>query len=308
MARETQKATQPEAESDADAARAGGLSPGLHLLATPIGAAMDLTLRGLQALRAADVLACEDTRVLRKLMDLHGVSLGGRPMVAYHEHNAETARPKILAHLEAGRSVLLASDAGTPLIADPGYKLVRAVREAGHALTALPGPCAAITALVLSGLPTDAFSFIGFPPPKSAARRRFFEAWTDAPGSLILYESPRRLAETLADLEAVFGADREAVIARELTKRFEEVRGGALGEVAAQAASAEPPRGEIVVLLGPPARSAPSEEAIDALLRERLQVESVKDAVRTVVERLGAGKKMVYERALAVKGESSHSS
>ena len=258
MARETQNDADPGADrSPSDGAGVRALEPGLHLLSTPIGAADDLTLRGLAALRKADALACEDTRVLRKLMDLHSVALAGRPLIAYHEHNAETARPKILTLLAAGKSVVYASDAGTPLVADPGYKLVQAARAGGFKVSPLPGPSAALAALVVSGLPTDAFSFIGFPPTKSGPRRRLFEAWAAAPGSLILYESPRRLGGTLADLAATLGPARPAAIARELTKRFEEIRTGALGELAQAIAEADPPKGEIVVVVGPPSSDGP---------------------------------------------------
>lgn len=293
--------TQAEAGSTEDEP-ANTLEPGLHLLATPIGSAGDLSLRGRDALRSAEILVCEDTRVLRKLMDLHDAPLGRRALLTYHEHNADAARPKIMGLLAQGRSVLLASDAGTPLIADPGYKLVRAARKAGYRVSALPGPCAAVTALVLSGLPTDAFCFIGFPPPRSAARKRAFERWASAPGSVILYESPRRLAATLQDAAAVFGVDREIAVARELTKRFEEVRSGLLGAIAQEIAAAEPLKGEVVVVIGPPGDAAVDADAVDALLRTRLQSESVKDAVKEVVRATGAPKNVVYARALAIKG------
>ena len=299
MAQETQD---KDASVDENAV-AQRLAPGLHVVATPIGSSRDLSLRGRDALRLAEVLVCEDTRVLRKLLEMHGAPLASRQMLTYHEHNAESVRPKILAHLEAGRSVALTSDAGTPLIADPGYKLVRAAREAGHAVTALPGACAAVTALVLSGMPTDAFSFIGFPPVKSGARRRFFERWGATPGSLVIYESPRRLVDTLRDLAQTLGPEREAAIARELTKRFEEVRSGCLGSLADAFAAEATPKGEVVVVVGPPIAQAHDDEtAIDALLKAQLQTESVKDAVRIVADKLGAPKKTVYARALAIKG------
>lgn len=300
MAEEPQNSAEPPEAQD-EARRAPPLGPGLHLLATPIGAAEDLSLRGLAALREADALACEDTRSLRKLMDIHGVPLRGRPLIAYHDHNGEAARPKVLARLATGESVVYASDAGTPLIADPGYKLAEAARAAGHRVSALPGPSAALTALLLSGLPTDAFSFIGFPPAKAAARRRFFERWAAVPGTLVLFEAPRRTAETLAEMAEILGRERPAALTRELTKRHEEVRRGTL-ESLAEGAAADPPRGEVALVVAPAPAAEAGEAEIDALLLDQLATQSVKDAVRTVVERLGAPRKMVYQRALALKG------
>ena len=298
MAQETQDPVVSGAEEGSSA----GLEPGLHILSTPIGAAKDLSLRGLAALREADMLVCEDTRVLRKLLDLHGAPLSGRPLLTYHEHNGEAVRPKILAHLAEGRSVVLTSDAGTPLIADPGYKLVRAARAAGHKVTALPGPSAMLAALVISGLPTDAFCFIGFPPTKPGARRKVFERWAAAPGSLVLYEAPRRLAETLRDLADILGANREAAIAREMTKRYEEVRTGGLGALADEIGAIDPLKGEVVVVVGPPEEENADETAIDALLTQLLETHSLKDAVQSAAAALGAPKKLVYGRALVIKG------
>jgi 16S rRNA (cytidine1402-2'-O)-methyltransferase len=236
-------------------------------------------------------------------MDLHDVALGERPLVAYHDHNAEQARPRILAWIAEGASVLYASDAGTPLIADPGWKLARAVRDAGGAVTALPGPCAAIDALVLSGAPTDAFSFLGFPPPKSAARRRFFERWRGAPGALVLYESPRRLAECLDDAASVFGA-REAAVARELTKMFEEVRRGPLDGLAAAYRDSGPPRGEIVIVIDPAAPDEADPDAIAEALTTALKTASVRDAATAVAEAFHAPRKTVYTMALEISRNS----
>lgn len=279
------------------------IAPGLHLLSTPIGAARDITLRGLDALAAADALAAEDTRTLRKLMEIHGVSVRDRPLFAYHEHNASVSGPKILARLAAGESVVYASDAGTPLIADPGFRLARAARDAGAAVWSLPGPSAALAALVVSGLPTDAFAFIGFAPPKSGARRRLFESWAAAPGTLVIYETGRRLADCLGDLRAVLG-DREAAIARELTKKFEEVRRGALSTLCEEVAAQPPPKGEIVLLVGRAAEAAEADvEAVDALLIDAMRDASPRDAARTVAERLGVSRKMVYDRAVRIKSE-----
>ena len=284
-------------EPDSDRIRP--LPPGLHLLSTPIGAARDLTLRGRDALETADLLIAEDTRTLRKLMEIHGVPLRGRPLYAYHDHNAEAARSSLIERLCSGISAVYASEAGTPMIADPGWKLARDAREAGIRVSALPGASAVITALLLSGMPTDCFSFLGFPPPKSAARRSFLTRWRNAPGALILYESPRRLAACLADMAIVFGS-REAAIVREMTKRFEETRHGTLLDLAAALAAEPPPRGEIVVVVAPGAAASPDANAIDAALLEALQTESTRDAARTVAERLGVGRKEVYQRAVDV--------
>lgn len=311
MARETHFSADGDGSSETEPAAGGDtkwarpLGPGLHILSTPIGSAGDLTLRGLAALRSAEILVCEDTRVLRKLMEIHGVPLEGRPMIAYHEHNAARRRPAILDHLSGGRSVLFASDAGTPLIADPGFKLVAQAQEAGHPVSALPGPSALLAALVVSGLPTDAFSFIGFPPPKAGARRRLFERWADTPGSVVLYEAPGRVAATLNELLECFGPERPAAIARELTKRFEEVRRGSLGDLAQQIGAGPSPKGELVLIIGPADPAASDVEAIDIALKQELNSKSAKDAVRTVVELLGAPKNLVYERALAINRDIS---
>ncbi|MEO1328968.1 MAG: 16S rRNA (cytidine(1402)-2'-O)-methyltransferase, partial [Pseudomonadota bacterium] len=275
----------------------GALGPGLHFLATPIGAADDITVRGLAALREADVLAAEDTRTLRKLMELHGVPLGGRPLIAYHEHNSARALPGILARLEAGERVVYASDAGTPLVADPGFRLAREARERGVAVRALPGPSALLAGLLVSGLPTDRFSFGGFPPPKTSARRRAIAAWRGAPGSLVFFETGRRLAESLEDMAAELG-DRPAAVARELTKAFEETRTGRLSALAAQYRESGPPKGEIVVVIGPGEAIAPTPSEIDDALKAALMTEGVRDASRTVANMLGTGRKLVYQRAV----------
>jgi 16S rRNA (cytidine1402-2'-O)-methyltransferase len=276
------------------------LKPGLTLLATPIGNARDVTLRTLDALRDADVIACEDTRMGRRLMDIHGIPLGGRPLVAYHEHNAAHILPRLLEMIEAGQRVVYLSDAGTPAVADPGYRLARAVIEAEAGLSATPGPCAAIMALTLSGLPSDRFTFGGFAPNRSGQRQTFLRGFVDAPGTLIFYESPRRLAAALADMEAVFGP-RDAAVARELSKLFEEVRRGTLASLAAHYTEAGAPKGEIVILVGPAPETVASAESLDAALEEALVEMSLKDAARTVSETLGLPRKQVYERALALK-------
>ena len=270
------------------------------MLATPIGNARDVTLRTLDALRDADVLACEDTRMARRLMDMHGIALGSRPLIAYHEHNAAQATPRLLEFIAEGARVVYLSDAGTPIVADPGYRLAKAVIEAGGGLSATPGPCAAIMALTLSGLPSDRFTFGGFSPSRSGQRQTFFREFIGAPGTLIFYESPRRLAASLGDMKTVFGA-RDAAVARELSKTFEEVRRGLLSELSDHYAEAGAPKGEVVVLIGPAAAAPPTEEALDEALHKALADMSLKDAARSVSEALGLPRKQVYERALALK-------
>jgi 16S rRNA (cytidine1402-2'-O)-methyltransferase len=276
---------------------AAALAPGLHVVATPIGHLGDMTLRGLQTLAAADVIACEDTRVSRKLLDHYGIRT---PLVAYHEHNAAQMRPKILARLAQGEAVALISDAGTPLISDPGYKLVRAVREAGHAVIAAPGASSVLTALAIAGLPTDRFFFEGFLPPKSAARRERIETLARIPATLVFFETGPRLAAALADLAQGCGP-REAAVCRELTKLHEEVRRADLAALADHYRDAPPPKGEIVIVVAPPPDAAPaSSDEIDALLRRALAGSSVKDAVAAVASATGASRKDVYRRALDV--------
>ena len=211
------------------------LEAGLYFLATPIGAARDITLRALDILGAADVIAAEDTRTLRHLMEIHGVALGHRPLIAYHDHNGEVARPKLLRALAEGKSVAYASEAGTPLVADPGYQLGRAAIAAGHPVFAAPGPSAVLAALTVSGLPSDRFLFAGFPPNTASARRKWLREVAQVPATLIFYESPKRVSEMLADCVTEFGEERLAVVCRELTKRFEEVRRGPLRDLAAGA-------------------------------------------------------------------------
>ncbi len=228
-------------------AESGAIEPGLHLVAVPIGAARDITLRALDILRGADVLAAEDTRSLRRLLDIHGVPLGDRPLIPYHDHNGPAARPRLLAILREGRSVAYCSEAGTPLIADPGFQLGAAARTEGIAVRAAPGASAVLAALCVGGLPTDRFLFAGFLPPKRAARRTALSEIARVQATLVLYESPKRLGAMLADAAEGLGA-RRAVICRELTKRFEEVVPGTLPDLAERYAH-ETPKGEIVVLI-----------------------------------------------------------
>lgn len=277
------------------------LAPGLYLVATPIGNAADITLRALDVLARADVLAAEDTRQTRKLMDIHGIPLAGRPMVSYNDRNGAARRPKILDWLREGLSVAYCSDAGTPLVADPGYRLAEAAIAEGLPLTAAPGASAVLTALSLAGLPTDRFLFAGFLPTKAGARKAELAELAAVPATLVFYESPRRLAATLAAMAEVLGGTRPAAVARELTKRFEEVRRGTLAELAAQYAAEDAPKGEAVVLVGPPDPETAHEDStagLDAALTAALATLSVKDAAREVAARLNLPRREVYARAL----------
>ncbi len=268
-------------------------------MATPIGNARDLTFRALDTLRAVDVIACEDTRVTSRLLAIYGVET---PMVAYHEHNAARVRPRLLKRLEAGESVALASDAGTPLVSDPGYKLVRECIDLGVGVTAEPGASAVLTALQLSGLPTDRFFFAGFPPSKQSARERWLLELTAIPGTLIVMESPKRLAASLSDMARVLG-DRPSAVTRELTKRFEEARREPLAALAAHYAEAGPPKGEVTVVVGPPSENPEADgETLDRALLDALVGSSVSEAARAVADALGLPKKRVYTRALELRG------
>ena len=236
------------------------LAGGLHVVATPIGNAADITLRALDTLKRADAIACEDTRVTAKLMGIHGIHT---PFVSYHEHNAAKMRPVLIERMKKGEAIALVTDAGTPLVSDPGYKLVRECVAEGVAVTTLPGASAPLVALVLSGLPTDRFLVAGFLPNKSSARRATAGELKGVPATLVFFESPQRLPESLADLADILGP-REAAVARELTKLYEEVRRGTLPDLAAHYAEAGPPRGEVVLVIGPPGEEAtPGEADVD---------------------------------------------
>lgn len=270
-------------------------APGLHVVATPIGNLGDISLRALATLAAADAIYCEDTRITRRLLERYGIET---PLLAYHDHNAEKVRPRILARLAAGETIALVSDAGTPLVSDPGYKLVAAALEAGLAVTAEPGASALLPALILSGLPSDRFLFLGFLPAKAAARRAALAEVKTVNATLILYEAPVRLAETLEDLRAVLG-ERPAAVARELTKLHETVVRGPLSGLAAEFAA--PPKGEIVILIGPPGEMGEAREPdIDAMLAERLASLSLKTAVAEVTAATGLPRARVYARALGL--------
>ena len=280
---------------------APALAGGLHIVATPIGNLRDITVRALEVLAAADVIACEDTRVTRKLLDHYGIAT---PLTPYHEHNAAEARPKLLALLAEGAAVALVSDAGTPLVSDPGFKLVREAQAAGHAVTAAPGASATLAALTIAGLPTDRFFFEGFLPAKEGQRRARTAELARIPATLILFETGPRLAAALADLAATLGP-REAAICRELTKLHEEVRRGDLAALARAYAVADEPRGEIVIVIAPPDAQAGTIDAaaLDALLRDALARSSVKEAVAEIAAVTGEPRRTVYQRALTLAKE-----
>ena len=271
------------------------LRPGLYLVATPIGNMQDLTLRALEILHSADVIACEDTRVTGKLLSRHSIDTG---MKAYHEHNAEQARPGLLSVLEKGGAVALVSDAGTPAISDPGYRLVNDCIEHGFDITSAPGANAAITGLILSGLPTDRFMFAGFLPSKTTQRAKELAGLATVPATLIFYESAKRLAAALSDMAEQLG-DRPAAVTRELTKLHEEIRRGTLSELASHYQEAGAPKGEIVIVIGPPLEKAPlTDGELDALISERLKNKSVRDAAAGLALETDLPKRQIYARAL----------
>ncbi len=276
------------------------LEPGLYVVATPIGNLRDITLRALDVLGAAGRVYAEDTRVARKLLDAYGL----KPRLgAYHDHSAERARAEIMAALAARESVALISDAGTPLVSDPGFKLVCAAIKGGHRVFPIPGPSAALAGLVASGLPSDRFLFAGFLPAKQGARRAALTELAQIDATLILFESGPRLVESLADMATLLGP-RPAAVARELTKLFEETRRDGLDALAAHYAEAGAPRGEIVIVVGPPAEAeAPSEQVLDAFLTEALARCSVKEAAIAAARALGGSRKQAYARALMLKGK-----
>jgi 16S rRNA (cytidine1402-2'-O)-methyltransferase len=289
-------ATAKRAAAVLDGLLARALPPGLYLVATPIGNLGDITLRALATLAQADVIYCEDTRHSRTLLAHYSIA---HPLRPYHEHNAERERPRILAELAAGKSVALISDAGTPLVSDPGYKLVRACLHEGHRVTSLPGASALLAAIGGAGLATDTFLFAGFLPAKQGARRERLAELSAVPATLVLFEAPTRLAESLADIAAVLGA-REAAVARELTKLHEEVRRGTPAELATWAEE-EQPKGEMVVLVGPPLAQAVTDEAIAAKLAPLLGDMSLSEAAKAVADALGVPKGRAYDVGLALK-------
>ncbi len=273
------------------------LGPGLHFVGTPIGTARDITLRALDVLASADLIAAEDTRSLRHLMDIHGIPLGGRQVIAYHDHSGPGVRAKLVEAMAAGQSVAYASEAGMPLIADPGYDLSRAVAEAGHPVTTAPGPSALLTALTLAGLPTDAFFFAGFLPNATGARKGRLEELKAVPGTLVFYESPKRVAASLADMAGVLGGERPAALCRELTKKFEEVRRGTLAELA-QSVTEAPPKGEIVLVVDRGRSEKISESDVEEDLRRALEDNSLRDAADIVARMHDLPRRKVYQMAL----------
>jgi 16S rRNA (cytidine1402-2'-O)-methyltransferase len=278
---------------------ASPLAPGLYVVSTPIGNLADVTLRALTILAGADLILAEDTRVSHTLLARYGIET---PLAPYHEHNAAEARPRALQRIAEGQALALISDAGTPLVSDPGFKLVAEAVTQGFAVAAAPGPSAALAALCVAALPTDRFFFEGFLPPRRSARRERINALAAIPGTLIFYEAPGRLAETLADLALELGP-RPAAVARELTKLHEQVRRGALDKLAAEYAAEEAPRGEIVVVVGPAEPRPPiADDALDREIAERLATLSVRDAAATVAARHGLPRREVYARALALAG------
>ncbi|MCA2013137.1 16S rRNA (cytidine(1402)-2'-O)-methyltransferase [Cereibacter sphaeroides] len=281
--------------------RPGRIAPGLHLVSTPIGAARDITLRALDLFAGADVLAAEDTRTLRRLMEIHGVPVNGRPLIAYHDHNGAQVRPRIMGLLAEGKSVAYASEAGTPLVADPGFQLARAAIAEGHPVLAAPGASAVLTALAVGGLPSDRFCFLGFPPSQGAARATWLDEVSAIPATLVIYESPKRIHKLLAELGEK--GERDAALCRELTKRFEEVIRGKLLDVAA-AIDGRDLKGEIVLLLGR-LEARGTELDLDEALKTAMASESLREAVATVTEATGLPRRQVYQRALALAKEGS---
>ncbi|WP_319774783.1 16S rRNA (cytidine(1402)-2'-O)-methyltransferase [Breoghania sp.] len=273
--------------------------PALHIVSTPIGNLGDITVRALETLAGCDLVACEDTRVTRVLMERYGLST---PLIAYHEHNATKTGPKLLAALDEGKAVAIVSDAGTPLISDPGYRLVGAAVEAGHKVIPTPGASAMLAALVGAGLPSDTILFAGFLPPKKSARLARLEELKGVSATTVFYESPRRLSATLADMIEAHGPDHQVCVARELTKRFETFERGTLGEVAGR--FAETPKGEIVIVLAPAQAREVDAADVEEMLREALFDMPVSAAAAHVAKRTGGDRKALYKQALAIRKAS----
>ena len=275
---------------------AGLLPPGIYLVATPIGHRGDITLRALATLAQADMILCEDTRSSGALLRAYGIK---KPLLSYHDHNAEAREADVIGRVQRGAALALISDAGMPLISDPGFRLVRACKALGLLVTACPGPSAAVTGLALSGLPPEPFLFLGFLPNKSGARRNALRPYAAVAASMVCYESPQRLAATLTDMAAELG-DRPAAVGRELTKIYEESRMGTLSELAAHY-TAHPPKGEITITVGPPENTAPATDQLDSLLRAALARGSLRDAVTSVMAATGLPRSQVYSRALELQ-------
>lgn len=282
--------------------RAGPPPAGLYFIATPIGAARDITLRALDLLRDGDVLVAEDTRSLRRLMEIHGVPLAGRRVLAYHDHNGSRARPALLAALAGGKSVVYASEAGTPLVADPGYQLSRSAIDAGYPVFAAPGPSAVLAALTVAGLPSDRFCFLGFAPPQTAARRAFLNDARAIPATLVFYESPKRIHKLLEEMVSVLGSERRAAVCRELTKRYEEVARGTLAELSEQFSQRDV-KGEVVVVVDRGQTEVATEDDLETALKSALAKVSVREAATQVAQDLGLPRRQVYQAALAMEAK-----
>lgn len=278
------------------------LSPGLYFVATPIGAARDITLRALDILASADLIAAEDTRTLRHLMQIHGIALGERQVVAYHDHSGPKVRQRLVDAIAAGQSVAYASEAGTPLVADPGYQLGRDVIAADLPVTSAPGPSAVLAALTIAGLPSDRFLFAGFAPTSQGARRRWLQELDQAKATLVIYESPKRISKFLADAVQTFGETRQAVVCRELTKKFEEAARGSLKDLAQQFEE-RTAKGEIVVLIDRSAGEVADDAKVEEELRAALTEMSVKDAASAVAGALNLPRRQVYQAALRLAAE-----
>ena len=298
----------PEDEDDilpqlADDQPAANFAPALYLIATPIGAARDITLRALDLLKGCEILVAEDTRSLRRLMEIHGIALNGRKVLAYHDHNGAQMRPRLLAALQQGKSVLYASEAGTPLVADPGFQLARSVISEGLSVIAAPGPSAMLAALTVAGLPSDRFCFMGFAPAQAGARRKFLEEAAKIPATLIFYESPKRVHRFLIELCEILGKDRDAALCRELTKKHEEIVRMTLGDMA-ESLSDRTLRGEIVLVVDRGEKQVADQQTLDEALKIALDQMRLKDAVAQVATELDLPRRQVYQAALALdKGQ-----
>ncbi len=280
------------------------LPAGLYITATPIGNASDITLRALEILRFADILLCEDTRATRRLLEIHSVKRArDSRILAYHDHSSDKIRRGILDDVEGGKAVALVSEAGMPLVSDPGYRLVRDALERGIDVTCAPGANAVLTALTLSGLPSDQFFFAGFPPSKQSSRRKFLSALEGIPATLIFFESPHRLAESLKDMASIF-EERSGTVARELTKRFEEIKRGTLEELA-DFYTRQAPKGEMVVLVEGAGDSAAKDIDVEAQLRVAMKDNTLSDAARQVAQNNGLSRSAVYQCALALQQKDS---
>jgi 16S rRNA (cytidine1402-2'-O)-methyltransferase len=278
------------------------LSAGLYFVATPIGAARDVTLRGLDILASADLIAAEDTRTARKLMEIHGVALNGRKVVAFHDHSGDSAVARLVEDIKGGKSVAYVSEAGTPLVADPGYELGRAVIDEGLSVVSAPGASAVLAALTVSGLPTDRFAFVGFLPAAKEQRKSEIASLRDVPFTLVFYESPKRVGEMLGNLRDVLGGQRQAVVCRELTKKFEEVTRGDL-DTLVDAFADRAVKGEIVVLVGRAGAQVVAEVDVTVALRDAMKTMRVKDAATVVAGALGLPRRQVYQIALSLRDD-----